>query len=817
MNRYKLIIALSCVFFLVTQGCTPSEPDSLFNSHTGPRTVILLDDDWRFFRGDPEGAEETGFDDGAWRTVNLPHDWSIEDLPGTDSPLDPAAPGGISTGYYVGGTGWYRKKLDVPVSVKGKLLFLEFEGVYMNADIWVNGTHLGTHPYGYTSFWYEISDYLQFGKENQITVRVRNEGRNSRWYSGSGIYRHVWLTVTEPVHVVPWGISVTTPEVRPEKASVQISSEIENPTGSKETLRFESEVLDQSGTMVASRSDLMEIEAGKKAVMTQQVEISHPLLWSVDSPSLYCVVTRILNSREETVDLMETPFGIRTAEFTTDGFLLNGQNLLLKGGCMHHDNGPLGAAAFDRAEERRVELMKASGFNAIRCAHNPPSPAFLEACDRLGMLVIDEAFDMWKREKNPEDYHLYFDGWWEKDIKSMVRRDRNHPSVIMWSSGNEIPERGDPEGVERSRRLAGLIHSLDPTRPVTSAVNGLNPDKDAFFATLDVAGYNYPNDGNSHSESVLSIDHRRVPDRIIYCSESFPLVAFGAWMDVLDHPYVVGDFVWTGFDYLGEASIGWLGYPHEGSFFPWNHAFCGDIDICGLKRPQSFYRNILWNSGRQLSIFVKPPEPSFEENPDRMDWSKWHWQDVVDRWNWPGWENEPLEVEVYCAYEEVELLLNGKSLGRKKTSRENEWIARWTVPYAPGELEAIAYAKGEQADTRKLVTAAAPARITLSADHSAIKANGQDLSFIQVELLDAEGNRCTTAENLVEFGIEGPGTLAAVGNSNPMSAESFQQPRRKAYQGRCLVVIRSTREEGEILLKASTEGIPPVSIVIQSN
>jgi beta-galactosidase len=303
----------------------------------------------------------------------------------------------------------------------------------------------------------------------------------------------------------------------------------------------------------------------------------------------------------------------------------------------------------------------------------------------------------------------------------------------------------------------------------------------------------------------------------MYCSESFPLVAFGAWMDVLEYPHVFGDFVWTGFDYLGEASIGWLGYPHEGSFYPWNHAYCGDIDICGLKRPQSYYRNILWNSGRLLSIFVKPPEPSFEENPNRRDWSKWHWQDVVDRWNWEGWENEPLEVEVYCAHEEVELLLNDKSLGRQKTSRENQWIARWTVPYVPGELKAIAYSQGEQVESWQLVTASTPARIVLSADRSTLAADGQDLSFIQVELLDDEGNRCTTEEILVEFEITGPGTLAAVGSSNPMSSESFRQPRRTTYQGRCLVVIRTTKDEGDIHLKASAEGLPPISIVVQSN
>lgn len=816
MKRSDLFLKLTCTLLIVTLGCSREDPDSLFSTPEGPRKVVLLDDEWRFYKGDLEGAERTDFDDRAWRTVNLPHDWSIEDLPGSGSPIDSTAPGGISTGYYRGGTGWYRKQFHLPGWLSENRISLQFDGVYMNADVWVNGEHLGNHPYGYTSFWYEISDLLEFGMENQITVRVRNEGRNSRWYSGSGIYRHVWLTVTEPVHIVPWGTAVTTPEISDDRAKILISNEIVNTTGKKETLQVESDVVDEGGNVLASRRDQLDIESGKTSVLSQEVVIDHPHLWSVDSPTVYHVITRIEDSNERSVDLLETPFGIRSIEFTSEGFFLNGENLLLKGGCMHHDNGPLGAAAFDRAEERRVELMKASGFNAIRCAHNPPSPAFLDACDRLGILVIDEAFDMWRREKNPMDYHLYFDNWWEKDIESMVKRDRNHPSIILWSTGNEIPERGDPEGVHTSRELADFIHRLDPTRPVTSAVNGPGPDKDPYFATLDVAGYNYSNVGDSERESVLSGDHIRVPDRIMYCSESFPLLAFGAWMDVLKYSYVFGDFVWTGFDYLGEASIGWLGYLHEGSFYPWNHAYCGDIDICGLKRPQSYYRNVLWNTGRQLSIFVKPPEPSFEENPNRMDWSKWHWQDVVDRWNWTGWENEPLEVEVYCAYEEVELLLNDSSLGRKPCSRENEWIARWKVPYVPGELKAIAYSQGEQVDSWKLVTASTPAQLKLAADRSAIDADGQDLSFIQVELLDTEGWRCTDAENLVEFEISGPGTLVAVGSSNPMSTESFQQPRRKTYQGRCLVIIRSTKEEGDIRLNASVAGVPSVSIVIES-
>jgi beta-galactosidase len=364
--------------------------------------------------------------------------------------------------------------------------------------------------------------------------------------------------------------------------------------------------------------------------------------------------------------------------------------------------------------------------------------------------------------------------------------------------------------------LAEFIRQLDPTRPVTSAVNGLGPDKDPYFSTLDLSGYNYSFGGDHGRESIFRIDHKRVPERIMYCAESYPLTAFGAWMDVLDNPYVIGDFVWTGFDYLGEASIGWLGYLHKGSFYPWNHAYCGDIDICGWKRPQSWYRNVLWNTGKQLSIFVKPPEPSFEENPERMDWSKWHWQDVTDSWNWEGYENQPLEVEVYCAYDAVELFLNGNSLGRIETSRENEWIARWKVPYAAGSLRAIAYMGPDQVETDELLTTGDPDVLAMKADRSSIRADGQDLSYIEVELLDKDGNRSISAENLVKFDLEGPGKIVAVGSSNPMSAESYQSPFRKAYKGRCLVVIKASDQAGEIILSASSEDLQSASITVKT-
>ncbi len=809
---------LAFVFIFLLTGCLSNQIDkkAMINLENQP-SKTLFDFNWKFHPGDMEKAWNTNFDDGTWRMIDLPHDWSIEDIPGTQSPLDSLAVGGIDMGYFRGGTGWYRKSFTLPPDLKGKKICLLFEGIYMDAEIWINDQKCADHPYGYTSFWCDITDKLLYGKQNVLAVRVKNEGKTSRWYSGSGIYRHVWLSVSEPVHFGLWGATITTPEIKEDFATVIVSNDILNETGEPAEITVTTTLFDDRGNEVAKSGQNVTAAPGQIIRVDHKLKIESPVLWETDSPVLYKAITDISQGASNLSDRTENHFGIRSIEFRSNGFFLNGKNTLLKGGCMHHDNGPLGSAAYNRAEERRVELMKASGFNSIRCAHNPPSPAFLDACDKLGMMVIVEAFDMWRNEKNPGDYHLFFDDWWKEDLTSMVKRDRNHPSVIMWSIGNEIPESSKPAGATTAKMLAEYVHQLDPSRPVTSAVNNLGEDKDPYFATLDVAGYNYSFGGDHGRKSIFEVDHDRVPTRIMFSSESYPLTAFGAWMDVVNYPWVIGDFVWTGFDYLGEASIGWLGYPQKGSFYPWSHAFCGDLDICGLKRPQSFYRNVLWNTGKQLSVFVQPPKPSFKENPDREDWSKWYWQDVVDNWNWQGHENMPLNVEVYSAFERVELFLNGRSMGSKPTNPENEWIARWEVPYQPGTLKAVAYSGTMKTDSCKLYTSGKPEIIELQADRTTIKANNQDLSYITIELLDENGHRNTMAENLVQFGITGPGTILAVANSNPMSTESFQQPYRKAYQGRCLVVVKSTGEPGEISLKASSEGIASKTIEITSD
>lgn len=775
----------------------------------------LFDSGWKFHRGGALGAESPKFDDSKWRSLDLPHDWSIEDLPGTNSPFNADAISQVNGGFTTGGTGWYRKTFRITDDLNEKQLIILFEGIYMNSNVWLNGEFLGNHPYGYTSFWYDITKMIKSGKENVLAVEVRNEGVNSRWYSGSGIYRHVWLSAVSPVHVTTWGTYITTPIVNDREAQINIRTSVANKSTGDSEITLVTKIMNPSGQLEAEIKTLQKIEAGKTLEIIQESNINKPSLWSTDNPALYTAITEV-NEKGAQVDVCKTVFGIRSISFDAqNGFLLNGKQLKLKGGCVHHDNGILGSRSYNRAEERRVQLLKANGFNAIRSSHNPPSVAFLDACDRNGMLVIDESFDMWKDEKNPYDYHLYFAGWWKKDIESMVVRDRNHPSVILWSIGNEIPNRHKPEVVEMAKSLTDCIRSLDPTRPVTSAVNDLKPDKDPYFAVLDVGGYNYASGGDHNKTSLYETDHQRVPHRVMAGTESYPLEAFGSWMDVIDHPYVIGDFVWASIDYIGEASIGWRGYFQKHNFFPWNLAYCGDLDICGWKRAQSYYRDALWNKN-SLSLWVTPPTPSFEVNPDRESWSKWHWADVTDDWNWEGNEGKTMEVTIYSSCPGVELFLNGKSLGKKATNRETRFLAVWQVPYVTGKLKAVGYDGKKQVATAELNSAGKASKIRLTTDRSSINADGQDLCYITVELADEKGVRNPKAENKVTFEIDGPGTIIGVGNANPVSLESFQGSERKAWHGRCLVIVRSDTVPGKITLNASSEGMLTEKIELEN-
>jgi beta-galactosidase len=777
-------------------------------AQTADSTNILFDAGWQFFKGGVERGQEIQVDDSRWRTVDLPHDWSIEDIGSTGSPFDCNAISQVGGGFTVGGTGWYRKNFTIPSADKNKRIHILFEGVYMNADVWLNGQHLGNHPYGYTSFWYDLTDKIKLGEKNVLAVQVKNEGQNSRWYSGSGINRHVWLQVLEPVHLVQWGTQITSTGVSAARALIHTRTAVRNTTGRAVQVQLVSVLLDPAGKKVMEWKSNLQIAAGAVMNDKQEHSLNHPQRWSPDNPLLYTLTTEIYQ-QQRLLQQQRIPFGIRSIHFDAEkGFLLNGRSVKLKGGCYHNDNGPLGARSYDRAEERRVELMKASGFNAIRCSHNPPPPAFLDACDRLGILVIDEAFDMWKDPKNPYDYHLYFNDWWKKDIESMVERDINHPSVIMWSIGNEIPNREKPEVVSTARELAGYIRSLDSSRPITAAVNDVKDDKDPYFSVLDIAGYNYA------ADKYVS-DHQRKPKRIMMGTESYALEAFDYWMPVLDHPYVIGDFIWTGFDYIGEASIGWRGYPQEKNFYPWNLAYCGDIDICGWKRPQSYYRDALWSDGK-LAIFVHPPSPSFPINPKRESWSKWNWDDVVADWNWKGYENKPLTVDVYSSCEEVELFLNGKSLGRKPTNRSTKFRNSWEVPWQGGELKAFGFKNKKQIQQASIFSAGEPAEISLSADRQQIRSGGEDLSYITVELRDREHHLCPKEDRLLHFSVDGPATIAGVGNANPVSTESYQLPQRKAWRGKCLVILKSTGKPGDIILHVSADDLPEAALHIIS-
>lgn len=784
------------------------------NNFAQERKKQLFNFNWQFHRGGALSPEAKNYDVSNWRKIDLPHDFSVEDIENTNSPLDKKAISHVNTGYFIGGTGWYTKTFEVPLSDKGKQITLTFEGIYMNSTVWLNGHNIGGNPYGYTEFTVSLTDKLLFGEKNTLMVKVINEGENSRWYSGSGIYRHVWLNTYNPINIANWGVFVTTPVVNKNNCQTNVETKLQNQTAQNVNLQLSNTVVNAQGKIINTINSTVNIVANNSETINQNVAIKNPVLWSLANPYQYKLITKVYQ-QNKLIDSVCTNFGVRTLKFSSDGFFVNGLFTKLNGGCMHHDNGPLGAKAYDRAEVRKVQILKQAGFNAIRTSHNPPSVAFLNACDSLGMLVIDEAFDCWQEGKNPYDYHLYFDKYWKKDMDAMILRDRNHPSIIMWSMGNEIPNREKPEVVAISKMLADYAKNLDNTRPTTAAINDVSPDKDANFATLDVAGYNYAATGDEWINNYYAEDHKRVPERLMYESEAYPLEAFDSWKKMIDKPYVFGAFVWTAFDYLGEGGIGGRGLPaySDGNF--WSISYCGDIDILGNKHPISYYRNTLWNKNA-LSVFVAPPTPSFNPKPIRAIWSRWHWNDVRPDWNHQGYENKPLDVVVYSSCSEVELFLNQQSLGKKPTNVTNRFLANWQVPYKAGVLKAVGYNGNKIVNTSILQTATKPTQIEMLEDNSTIIADGQDLSYVAITLTDEKGNRNPKANNLLKFEITGPGEIVGVGNADPISLESFQLPQRKAYEGKCLVIIKSTQKAGKIILKAFADDLKTAQITIQT-
>jgi len=779
-------------------------------NHPSTSRKQLFDYNWKFFLGDSAAAGTKDYNDEHWRKLDLPHDWSIEGEINSKNPTKG------SGGYFPAGIGWYRKTFKAPVEWKGKNVSIYFEGVYMNSEVFINGKSLGVYPYGYSSFSYNLSPYLDFNGDNVIAVRVDNSQQlNSRWYSGSGIYRHVWMIATDPVHVANWGVAVTTPNVSSKMAAVQVKTLVRNETHSPQSIVLNTQLWGADAKNAGKNQLKLELPANDEKEVVQTIKVAGPLLWTPETPHIYVAQVQVLKDKK-VLDETKTNFGIRSIKFSADsGFQLNGKIVKLNGGCVHHDNGCLGAVAFDRAEERRIELLKAAGFNAVRTSHNPPSEAFLDACDRLGLLVMDEAFDCWRVGKNMHDYSVSFDKWWKRDLEAMVLRDRNHPSVIMWSIGNEIPERGTPESVKTAKMLAAAIKKIDTVRPVTSAIveNGKPwPTLDSLMAAHDVGGYNY------HLGAAPS-DHKRVPSRIIVQTESYPRDAFVNWDLVTNNNYVIGDFVWTAMDYLGESGIGrWYysgdvpGEHWENDLFPWHGAYCGDVDITGWRKPISHYRNILYNHTEKLYMAVREPAPDPLEIKETW-WSVWP---TWESWTWPGDVGKPLTVDVYSKYPSVRLYLNDKLIAEKPTAVAQQHKAEFTLPYSPGRLKAVGVENEKEVETTILQTSGDAAKIKLTADRKEITADGQDLCYINVEITDSAGVLQPNASNRLVFKAEGPGVVFGVANGDMKDTDPYKADTRKAWHGRALVVIKSTHNAGDIKLRVSSAGLSGATLNIRA-
>jgi beta-galactosidase len=875
-------LGLSASIFLCLNSCS-NQPETVANARTKS-----FDGGWHFLKDSLSGAEAPDFNDSNWRVLDVPHDWSIEDLPGQNGediigPFDKSAVDRMSSGYLVGGTGWYRKNFTIREEDKDKIACLQFDGVYMNADVWLNGKHMGFHPYGYTPFYFDITSFLKpAGQPNVVAVRVRNEGLNSRWYSGSGINRHVWLTLVNPVHIdVSGGIYVTTPGVSESSADVKVVTTLVNSGNNNENVVLHTELLNPSGKLVGTSSSSSSMGPGQTIELIQNIEVKKPVLWSIDDPDLYNAKVSVLID-EKVVDNSETPFGIRSIKIDAqNGLTINGKALDLIGGCYHHDNGPLGAASIDRAEERKIEVLKNNGFNAIRTSHNPPSPALLEACDRLGMVVIDEIFDMWENPKKEQDYHLYFREWWQKDLESWIKRDRNHPSVIMWSIGNEIREAADTSGYRIAKNLTTEIRRLDPTRAITEAMLGMGggsapgrsrwDDFETHLELLDVVGYNY---AYSRYES----DHVKYPNRIMAGTETNPPFALENYQLVEKLPYVIGYFVWTATDNIGEAGVGMpqlrdiaevdnqrpfnpptgpgatgqqrprtgdasgppadmpgmpdtqstpgtpgagpagppTGIPGGGFFrretWPVYTNYQGDIDLIGNRKVPSYYQYVVWGKSK-VEMFVHRPIPEGK----REVTSRWGFPDELKSWNWAGNEGKKFQVHVYTRSQQVKLELNGKIVGEQNVEQGKSIIATFEVPYEPGTLVAHCYDDGRETASQTLATTGKPAAIRLVADRTRISADRNDLSYVRAEIIDSKGNIVPDADDImVNFEVTGNGKVAGVGSGNPRDMSSFQQPKKKAFQGICLAIIRPETTPGKISVRATAEGLKEASLVITS-
>jgi beta-galactosidase len=775
------------------------------------RSVTDFDKGWHFHLGDVSDGQKTSLNDAGWRMLNLPHDWSIE---GKFSKDNPATPEG---GALPGGIGWYRKTFTVPAASKGKLVYIDFDGVYQKSDVWVNGHHLGFRPNGYISFRYELTPYLNFGGQNTIAVKVDNSVQpNSRWYSGSGIYRNVWLVTTNKVAIDHWGTFVTTPEVSSKSASISLQIKVKNNTAASD-LAVKTTIYDAAGKAVASHEDAVSGSKLKDSVILidQKFAVTKPTLWSVEQPYLYKVSTSVIVNNK-LVDSYTTPLGIRYFNFDADkGFSLNGKPMKILGVCDHHDLGSLGAAVNTRALERQLQMLKAMGCNGIRTSHNPPAPELLELCDKMGFIVMDEAFDCWEWKKAEYDYHLFFKEWHKRDLEDQVLRDRNHPSVIIWSIGNEIPQQGDTSALRIAPELAGIVHSLDTSRPITTAND--RPDtsnKIIKSGAIDLIGYNY------HEYDYAKF-HSRYPGKKFIATETtsgletrghydMPSDSIRIWPSRYDKPFTDGNkdnsvsaydnvrpawgstheatwkvmkkydflsgmFIWTGWDYLGEPTP--YSWPSRSSYF-------GIIDLAGFPKDIYYMYQSEWTDKTVLHIFPN-----------------WNWQ--------PG-----KTVDVWAFYnhaDEVELFLNGKSLGVKKKSGDDLHVM-WRIKYEPGTLKAVSRKDGKVVLTREIHTAGKPAKIELIADRKNIRADGKDLSFVSVRILDKDGNLVPDAANTVNFKINGEGFIAGVDNGDEVSHDPFKASYRKAFNGLALAIIQTKEKAGTITLTASANGLQGATV-----
>lgn len=786
-----------------------------------------FDSNWLFCQGDQKGAEEPSFQDSSWRTLDVPHDWSIE---GAFSETEPT---GGSGGYLPSGIGWYRKHFRVPVGLKGKRIAVQFDGVYANSDVWLNGQHLGRWPYGYTTFYYDLTPHLKYGEEtNVLAVRADNTVQpSSRWYSGAGIYRHVWLEATGPVHVSPWGVYVTTPSATADAAVVRIRTRVKNESSAAGDLTVENQVLDAErqslGSIVATQS----VAAASEAEFDQHLDLSAPHLWSPTTPHLYRLRT-ILKRGTEILDEEETVFGVRSLVYDANrGFLLNGQPTKMLGMCVHHDGGSVGAAVSEGVLARRLRLLKEMGCNAIRTSHNPMAPEFYDLCDQLGLLVMNEAFDEWRVRKPrlQRGYSAFFDDWHERDLINFIRRDRNHPSVVMWSAGNEILDQIQPDGPATVRRLVEIFHREDPTRPVTAGMDcvyDLNRGSApvAFAEALDVVGYNYVDRFASRRETYFADDRLSFPKRIFIGTEdgsvggirgayrfraAQPGVPEGAayaagmvraaelWKFALTHDYVIGHFMWTGIDYLGEST------------WPEKSDTSGALDTCGFPKDSYYFYQSIFSEKPMLHLFP--------------------------HWNWQGREQQIVPVLAYCNCDVVELFLNGRSLGAKvrefprlgtvrgprakNKSRLSPTTAdlhlSWDVPFEPGMLKAVGYRDGKPVCEDIVRTASAPASLVLSVDRQELRAETRDVAHLEVKVVDSAGVLVPGAEPEIRFDVRGAVKLIGVDNGNPASHETFKGNVRKAFQGMCLGIVQAGSGAGAVRVSVSAEGLASVAVELQ--